>query len=58
MLYMDPSTLAEEAERCRLQALSYLGTDEASLLLRVAREFDHLAQKIRFFDVPASTAHH
>ena len=37
--------LTEEAENCRLQALSYLGTREASLLLRIAREFDDLEQR-------------
>ena len=35
--------LTQEAENCRLQALSYLGTREASFLLSVAREFDDLA---------------
>ena len=45
MLRMDKSTLEEEAEKCRLQALSYLGTREASFLLRIAREFDELAQR-------------
>ena len=45
MLRMDQAALAEEAEKCRLQALSYLGRREASLLLRVAREFDDLAQR-------------
>jgi hypothetical protein len=44
---MDPASLTEEAERCRLQALSYLGTREASFLLRVAREFDGLAEIAR-----------
>jgi hypothetical protein len=33
----------EEAERCRNQALAYVGRPEASLLLRVAREFELLA---------------
>jgi hypothetical protein len=42
---MDQASLAEEAEKCRLQALSYLGTREASFLLRVAREFDDLAHR-------------
>jgi hypothetical protein len=42
---MDQTTLAEEAEKCRLQALSYLGRPEASFLLRVARGFDDLAQR-------------
>ena len=37
--------LTQEAENCRLQALSYLGTREASFLLSVAREFDDLAHR-------------
>ena len=45
MVRMDKAMLAEEAERCRQQALSYLGTREASFLLRVAREFDDLADR-------------
>lgn len=44
-LRMNQSELSEEAEKCRLQALTYLGTREASFLLRIAREFDHLADK-------------
>ena len=44
MVRMGQSELAAEAEQCRLQALSYLGTREASFLLRVAREFDDLAR--------------
>ena len=44
-LRLDQAELFEEAEQCRLQALAYLGTREASFLLRVAREFDHLAEK-------------
>jgi hypothetical protein len=32
----------EEADRCRSQALAYLGTPEASLLLKVANEFERL----------------
>ena len=45
MLQMDRVTLAQEAEKARQLALSYLGTQEASFLLRVAREFDHLAEE-------------
>ena len=45
MLQLNQTTLAEEAEKCRLQALSYLGRREASFLLRVAREFDDLARR-------------
>ena len=33
----------EEAEICRRRALAYLGCPEASLLLRLASEFDRLA---------------
>jgi hypothetical protein len=33
----------EEAERCRQRALEYLGRQEAPFLLRIAREFDRLA---------------
>lgn len=47
MLRMDRSELAQEAEKCPLQALAYLGRREASFLLRVAREFDYLAEKGR-----------
>ena len=40
---MTKMMLRDEAEKCRLHALSYLGKREASFLLRVAKEFDHLA---------------
>ena len=40
---MDDAHLYEEAETCRLNALSYLGKPEAPFLLRVAREFERLA---------------
>jgi hypothetical protein len=33
----------EEAEKCRSQALAYIGKPEAPFLLRVARAFDQLA---------------
>ena len=33
----------DEAERCRQQALAYLGQPEAPFLLRLAREFERLA---------------
>lgn len=46
MLQMDRALLAKEAEKARLLALSYLGTREASFLLRIAREFDHLAEEL------------
>ena len=45
MLRMDQATLVEVAENCRLQALSYLGTREASILIRIASEFDDLARE-------------
>jgi len=45
MLQLDQTTLTEEAEKCRLQAMSYLGRPEASFLLRMAREFDDLARR-------------
>lgn len=50
MLRMTETMLAEEAERCREQALSYLERGEASFLLRVAREFDALAVRARGLD--------
>jgi hypothetical protein len=34
---------SEEAEKCRSQALAYIGKPEAPFLLRVARAFDKLA---------------
>jgi hypothetical protein len=37
--------LDEEAEQCRQQARAYLGQPEAPFLLRVAREFDRLADE-------------
>lgn len=45
MLHLDRSELAEEAEKCRSQALAYLGTREASFLLHIASEFDRLADE-------------
>ena len=38
----------EQAEDCRRQALSYVGHPEASLLIRLAREFDRLAAESRY----------
>ena len=35
-------SFTEEAEKCRSQALAYLGKPEAPFLLRVARAFDQL----------------
>lgn len=43
MLQLDRARLAEEAEKARSLALDYLGTRQASFLLRIAREFDYLA---------------
>lgn len=37
----------EEAETCRMRALSYLGKPEAPFLLSVARAFDDLADGSR-----------
>jgi hypothetical protein len=45
MLQLDQTTLTEEAEKCRLQAMSFLGRPEARFLLRMAREFDDLARR-------------
>jgi hypothetical protein len=42
---MDGANLYDEAENCRLKALSYLGKPEAPFLLHVAQEFDRLAAK-------------
>jgi hypothetical protein len=36
-----------EADKCRQKALAYFGRPEAPFLLRVAREFDRLAQDDR-----------
>lgn len=41
---MNSLAYKEEAEDCRQKALAYLGRPEATLLLRVAREFDRLAR--------------
>ena len=40
---MDKTSLKNEAEKCRQMALSYLGTRQASFLLRIAKEFEDLA---------------
>lgn len=42
---MDRNSLWDEAEDCRRQACSYLGRPEAPFLLRVAREFERLAER-------------
>ena len=36
-------SLIDEAEGCRQKALAYVGQPEAAFLLRVAEEFDRLA---------------
>ena len=36
-------SLIDEAENCRQKALAYVGQPEASFMLRVAEEFDRLA---------------
>ena len=43
MLRFNQEMLAKEAETARQKALSFLGSREASLLLRIASEFDDLA---------------
>ena len=40
---LDRPMLRDEAENCRQMALSFLGKREASILLRIAKEFDDLA---------------
>ena len=47
MLSMNQGMLAEEAEIARQKALSYLGTPEGSLLLKIARGFDDLALRAK-----------
>jgi hypothetical protein len=42
---MTDDRLFEEAEICRQQALAYLGKPEAPFLLRLAREFERIAQE-------------
>jgi hypothetical protein len=55
---MDQATLVEEAEKCRHQALAYLGTREASILIRIASEFDDLAGRVRQRAAPSSASQH
>ena len=43
MLRMNKTMLKDEAENCRQMALAFLGRREASVLLRIAKEFDNLA---------------
>lgn len=43
---MNSQALYEEAKECRRMAHSYLGQPEASVLLRVAREFERLAIEV------------
>jgi hypothetical protein len=47
--------LLEEAQDCRRRALTYLGQPEATLLLRVAKEFEQLNERngVRPFVVAA-----
>jgi hypothetical protein len=42
---MENLCLQEEAEICRRKAVRYVGQPEASFLLRVASEFDRLADE-------------
>jgi hypothetical protein len=44
---MDWIDMLEEAEKCRRQALSYVGKPEAPFLLRLAKEFDSLNSEKR-----------
>ena len=37
--------LLEEAEKCRMQALTYVGRPEGAFLLRVAQDFERLARE-------------
>lgn len=41
---LETEHLLEEADDCRRRALAYLGKPEAPFLLRVAREFERLAE--------------
>ena len=42
---MDDAELYKEAEDCRRKALGYLGRPEAPFLLRVARQFERVAEE-------------
>jgi hypothetical protein len=42
---MDARTLRTEAHECRAQAIRYLGKPEAPFLLRIASEFERLAEE-------------
>ena len=42
---MESRALQEEAEECRRKAITYLGKAEAPFLLKIAREFDRLAEE-------------
>lgn len=46
-------SFTEEAEKCRTQALSYLGKPEAPFLLSVARAFDQLESSKPAFMIAA-----
>jgi hypothetical protein len=45
MQQFNQAMLAKEAEIARQNALSFLGRREASVLLKIAREFDDLASR-------------
>jgi hypothetical protein len=47
--------LQEEAEACRTKALAFLGRPEASILLKMAREFERLAREPQRRDHVANT---
>ena len=44
---MQPREFREEADRCREQALAYVGQAEGEFLLRVASAFEELARETR-----------
>jgi hypothetical protein len=44
MREMDPQALHANADECRQKARCYLGQPEASFLLRLAGEFERLAE--------------
>lgn len=47
MKNLDRTSLLDEARECRHKALTYLGMPEAEFLLRVAKEFEELAEAER-----------
>ena len=53
---MQRNDFQEEAQRCREQALAYVGQPEAELLLQVACAFDDLASRPTTSDAPDQKA--